>query len=433
MEASNPHHEMEIDQVQFQNLDMITYLPPNVIDIILMCLPLRDAVRTSILSCDWRYKWVKIPRLSFDQRSFPPGCNELKIVNAVDQVLLVHRGPIQEFKCQNYLKNCPAIDRWILLLSDNGMKRFTLDLLQSELAGRYKLPSCLFRCKSLIHLQISYCIFKPPSKLVGLHCLKTLHLRDVTIDNSFEDLISKFPFLEELTLWDFDGPTCLKIQGPKLLYLNIRCRLKYLYFENVPLVAIACVHMSLPYRYKKSKESNLIKVLGCLHGVKRLTLNGFLLQFLAAGDVAERLPTPYNCLKNMSLSINFENLDDLLVAFCLFRSSPNLHELEIYAYPAVNTTSIPHESFWEVQEGFDGLFANLRIVTITNIIGSKNELRFVELVLAIAPVLEKMNIKNLATEAHTQLRICRDLLGFRRASPYARINFFGPRDGRTDR
>ncbi|XP_058115016.1 F-box/FBD/LRR-repeat protein At1g13570-like [Magnolia sinica] len=98
----------------------------------------------------------------------------------------------------------------------------------------------------------------------------------------------------------------------------------------MPLVAFACIQMSLPYNFKKSKESNLIKILGCLHGVKRLNLDGFLLQFLAAGDVPERLPTTYYCLKNLLLSINFQNVDDLLVAFCLFRSSTNLHELNIH-------------------------------------------------------------------------------------------------------
>ncbi|XP_058115023.1 uncharacterized protein LOC131258019 isoform X2 [Magnolia sinica] len=79
--------------------------------------------------------------------------------------------------------------------------------------------------------------------------------------------------------------------------------------------------------YKKSMESTLINVFGCLHGVKQLTLEGFLLQFLAAGNVPERLPTMYNHLKNLTLNINFENLDQLSVALCLCGSSPNLQEI----------------------------------------------------------------------------------------------------------
>ncbi|KAM3201468.1 hypothetical protein P3L10_033831 [Capsicum annuum] len=35
--------------------DMFTNLPDNVIDLILMFLPCKDAVRTSILSKKWRY------------------------------------------------------------------------------------------------------------------------------------------------------------------------------------------------------------------------------------------------------------------------------------------------------------------------------------------------------------------------------------------
>ncbi|XP_058115021.1 F-box/FBD/LRR-repeat protein At1g13570-like [Magnolia sinica] len=417
---------MESRQVQFQNLDMMSSLPPNVIDVILTCLPLRDAVRTSILSRDWRYKWVTIPHLTFDERSFPTladysELNELKLINAVDQVLLLHKGPVHEFKCQIYLESCPAIDRWLLHLSDNAVKSFTLDNLRLE---RYKLPSCLFRYENLIHLQVSWCIFKPPRKFDGLRNLRTLHLQDISIDSSFEDFISKFPLLEALTLRNFDGLTCLNIQGPQLLYLDIVGKLKYLHFKNIPLVATALINMMSVNDYEKGKDSNLINVVGCLHGVKRLALEGFLLQFLAAGNVPERLPTMYNHLKNLTLKINFENLDQLSVVLCLCRSSPNLYEINAKVH-SIDAASLPHESFWEVQEGFDGLFASLQIVTVNGIIGSKNELGFIEFVLENAPMLEEMNFKISATVTEAQSRIFRDLMGFRRASPQARIICLG--------
>ncbi|XP_058115018.1 F-box/FBD/LRR-repeat protein At1g13570-like isoform X2 [Magnolia sinica] len=431
MEASNPQHMMEMDRVQFRNLDMISHLPPNVIDVILMCLPLRDAVRTSILSRNWRYKWATIPHLTFDKRSVPSSVDDYsdldelelvnsKLVNAIDQVLLLHRGPVHEFKCQNYLESCPAIDRWILLLSGHGVKSFTLDLLPGE---QYKVPSCLFHYKNLIQLKLSRCIFKPPSKFEGFPSLKILHLQNVTIDNSFEDLISKFPFLVALTLREFDGLTRLKIRGPKLLFFDISGKLKYLCFENIPLVATARIQMTSSNNYKKSKESNLIKVLGWLHGVKRLSLEGFLLQFLAAGYVPKRLPTTYNCLKNLTLTINFLNLDDLLVALCLCRSSPNLHELCIMAH-SMSATRTPDESFWEVQEHLDGLFANLRIVTVTNVSGF-GEMDFVEYVLANALLLEKMNIMINEMMAREKASIFQQLMGFQRASSQARIIFLG--------
>ncbi|KAF7123283.1 hypothetical protein RHSIM_Rhsim12G0067500 [Rhododendron simsii] len=46
--------------------DIISHVPGNILDKILMCLPLQDAVRTSILSRKWRYAWVKLPQLLYD-------------------------------------------------------------------------------------------------------------------------------------------------------------------------------------------------------------------------------------------------------------------------------------------------------------------------------------------------------------------------------
>ncbi|KAF5727782.1 hypothetical protein HS088_TW22G01479 [Tripterygium wilfordii] len=43
--------------------DIISDLPGNIIDNILTCLPIRDAVRTSILSRKWRFKWLDLSQL----------------------------------------------------------------------------------------------------------------------------------------------------------------------------------------------------------------------------------------------------------------------------------------------------------------------------------------------------------------------------------
>lgn len=78
--------------------DIISNLPLNVLEHILMCLPIRDAVRTGILSSKWRYKWVSIPELVFDDSCVPISSSitarKSKFVTFVDRVLLLHKGPI---------------------------------------------------------------------------------------------------------------------------------------------------------------------------------------------------------------------------------------------------------------------------------------------------------------------------------------------------
>lgn len=55
----------------------------------------------------------------------------------------------------------------------------------------------------------------------------------------------------------------------------------------------------------------------------------FLLQYLAVGIVPGKLPTPCVHLNYLSIRINFNDVEEVLTALCLLRSSPNLQELEV--------------------------------------------------------------------------------------------------------
>ncbi|KAM3203572.1 hypothetical protein P3L10_031198 [Capsicum annuum] len=95
-------------------LDLLSSLPENVIDDILICLPLRDAVRTSILSTKWRYKWCRIPQLNLDQTLWgtEKGMTLItKFTNIIYHLMTSHVGPISKFILSNYyLGDCPVID-----------------------------------------------------------------------------------------------------------------------------------------------------------------------------------------------------------------------------------------------------------------------------------------------------------------------------------
>jgi len=54
-----------------------------------------------------------------------------------------------------------------------------------------------------------------------------------------------------------------------------------------------------------------------------------LLQYLAAGVLPLKLPTPCVDVRFLSLSIHFDNLEEISAALCLLKSSPNLRKLEI--------------------------------------------------------------------------------------------------------
>ncbi|PRQ26565.1 putative F-box domain-containing protein [Rosa chinensis] len=93
-------------------LDRISNLPRDLAEKILSLLPIRDAVRTSVLSTKWRYKSAMLPHLVFDapQQTF---------ADVVDHVLLSHIGPLYKFKIVKKYIYFRDMDRWILHMSRN--------------------------------------------------------------------------------------------------------------------------------------------------------------------------------------------------------------------------------------------------------------------------------------------------------------------------
>ncbi|KAJ0439878.1 putative F-box domain-containing protein [Helianthus annuus] len=124
MEYQNP------TRTQSLNPDFISTLPQNIIEDILTRMPLRSALRTSVLSKKWRYTWRGMPKLVFTDKmvTLPSNrsyrqLNKYKLVSAIFHVLLLHNGPeILEFHCSfvhlhmesefaqiiSYLKRCPT-------------------------------------------------------------------------------------------------------------------------------------------------------------------------------------------------------------------------------------------------------------------------------------------------------------------------------------
>jgi hypothetical protein len=217
--------------VKDAELDRISCLPDRVIDQILSCLPIKEAVRTSILSSKWSNKWYTLPNLVFDKHCISdaatqdPSVINNKFLRIVDHVLLLHNGPINKFLIHDYycnlisLSSMTDIQRWIIHLTRRSIKEFVLHIWLEE---RYTMPWCLFSCQSLHHLELKCCLLKPPTAFEGFKNLKSLALSHITMtQNSFENMISNSPFLEKLMLFNLDGFSQINIHGPTLKVADI--------------------------------------------------------------------------------------------------------------------------------------------------------------------------------------------------------------------
>ena len=222
--------------------DLLSDLPLSLIETILTLLPIRDAVKTSLLSSKWRYKWASIPELVFcdDSVNFSPGKDTLelqgKLSNFITHAIRLHKGPIHKFKIRSLvLQGCPVVDQWLLFLSRNDVRELVLEL---GIGNLVRAPSCLFSCQYLTHLELNWYELYPPTSFKGFAYLKTLILQDgYTEAEAVGSLISNSPLLESLTLsFNHCDGGILNIYAPKLKYLCLEGDFKKLCLEETPLV-----------------------------------------------------------------------------------------------------------------------------------------------------------------------------------------------------
>ncbi|CAA0831602.1 F-box/FBD/LRR-repeat protein [Striga hermonthica] len=412
------------------DVDRISNLPGHIIDKILSHLPIRDAVRTSVLSKKWRYKWVTLPSLVFDNQpalisTHDSNLVKNKLVSIVDHVLLLHTGPKEKFKLSiRDLQGVSDIDRWILFLSRGSVKELILEIWKGH---RYKLPSSIYSCQNLIHLELFNCLLKPPLTFNGFRNLKSLDLQHITMDQvAFEHMVLSCPLLERLTLMNFDGFALLNIRAPNLLFFDVGGVFEEVSFQdtfNLSVVSIGLyAKTGVERKVAFGSSGNLIKFFACLPHIQRLEVQSFFLKYLAAGAIPGKLPKPCADLSFLSLRINFNDMEENLAALCLLRSSPNLHELEVLARAEEQASVGTNANIADNYHSFP--FNRLRIIKIIGIFGTRQELDFISFMLANAPVLEKMTVKPGSIDSGWEL--VKELLRFRRASTFAEIVYLDP-------
>ncbi|XP_045791394.1 F-box/FBD/LRR-repeat protein At1g13570-like [Trifolium pratense] len=408
--------------------DIISSLPGHIIDHILSHLSIKEAVRTSVLSTKWRYKWATLPNLVFDSQCISETSEDLldiksKLSRIIDHVLLLHSGPIRKFKLSHReLIGVTDIDRWTLHLTRRPVKEFVLEIWKGQ---RYKIPTCLFSCQGLHHLELFNCWLKPPSTFHGFRNLKSLDLQHVTLaQDAFENLISSCPLLERLTLMNFDGFNHLNIRSPNLQFFDIGGKFDDISFENTSQLAVVSIGLYVNFESNQSRlhghSSNLVEFLICLPRIQRLEIQSYFLKYLAMGVVPVKLPTPCIDLSYLSIRINFNDSKEISAALCLLRNSPNLRELEILARPEEQPVPIAHHTYCWEEVCLSWPVMRVQHVRIDGISGIKPELDFVNFLLQYSPVLEKMAVK---PALNTGPELVKDLLRFRRASTRAEVTY----------
>ncbi|XP_071734678.1 F-box/FBD/LRR-repeat protein At1g13570-like [Rutidosis leptorrhynchoides] len=230
-------------ETQSPSSDIISSLPQNIIEYILTLMPIRDALRTSILSKRWRHCWMTMPILVFDYNlvqafTYRGRLVKHKVVNAILHVLLMHIGPLLEFELSVDIFMKTELCQILLYLSRTNVQ----DLSISASDIFHNLPTSFFSLHGLETLALINCDFQPPVTFNGFRKLKKMSLINVT-DEVLQYLLSNCPLLETIELDLHVGRMLNKL--PTLVHLKC-VRLHVCLKEHNVISSVLCIIMSSP-------------------------------------------------------------------------------------------------------------------------------------------------------------------------------------------
>jgi len=182
-----------------ENSKCLGDLPEEVLRHILSFLPTKDAVRTSVLSKSWEYRWASIPNLDFSYaiKRFNLSCD--------------------------VLRDASRVNTWISAAVRHNVQE--LDISLDNFKGEFSLPYCLFTCKTLTSLHLYMPIILKLPTAICFSNLKTLTIESVTFSDEYliEQLFYGMPVLEKLCLHDcsWGSLKVVHLSAPKLHSLRI--------------------------------------------------------------------------------------------------------------------------------------------------------------------------------------------------------------------
>nr|GLL41596.1 F-box/FBD/LRR-repeat protein At1g13570-like isoform X1 [Ipomoea trifida] len=370
--------------------DRFINLPTDVLNCILDHLPVRDAARTSILSRKWRYIWAAHPNLELDPEDIVT-VTKNDFVGIGNRILLQHIGPILTFYVDLsdvHKSQYPNIDLWILYLSRNGLREFTVENSSRHL---YTLPSYVFLCQELIELELSNCIFKQPCGTIrSFQNLKVLFLIEVAFKPEVSASIFTASKLKTLHIEKCSGMDHLNFDGcsPSLSSLIL--------YKNHG-VTLSCFMNCKSITYAKLVFPMEVKSFG----------PGCIIIFLCAGkllaadSITSTLPVKVNYLRDLTVyGISFTNL--------------------VLTVSADNNLVL---KYLQERSCMGEDINSLRDLKMKYFQGSRAEMLFVKLILACCPALERVTFVDKEVEPSEVSNILKELVVFPRASRKAQIIF----------
>ncbi|CAI9302008.1 unnamed protein product [Lactuca saligna] len=417
-----------------ENVDRLTCLPEEIISHILSLIPIRLAVQTSILSKRWRYTWMLLKKLAFND--YPYILDRDPLSKFVDNVFELYKtSHIEVFRLHfsdNWVRKS-NVSKWINEALRLNVREIDIQVKLLE------LPLRLFTCKTLTKLRlIVNCndpdVFEVPSPVI-LPCLKTLEIsvNGKPCTNAFI-LINGSPILESLFLevawrndeeeYNFNIPTLKRLELRTRKCLSVINKVVL----NVPNLEYFLVGGVLCSLFVMKDLSNLVEATFSFYEIRFSHLMSELLKGISEAKSLSwstsniDLPIPLN-----SPLPKFLNLKRLELKGSCSRWLSMFHVLENSCELEHLCIDEPEEFCWiEPQQIPTCMLSNLKTFKFKRCNGRKWDLQFLEYMLGNSEVLKTLTIITSETlSPKKEMWLCAQLLKFPRASRSCEIHFVG--------
>ncbi|XP_068639356.1 F-box/FBD/LRR-repeat protein At1g13570-like [Aristolochia californica] len=221
--------------------DNISKLPENIIHHILSFLPLKCALKTSILFRQWinmwKPLWIYTTIIDLDEE-FTKKLKKTHYVQAIHQLLQLHTlDKVKKFRtffCSDDRYSSDLIE-WIEFVKVKGVGQLVLDLSGNVRhsdstdgddirwgMNKFRMPNSFFSCLSLSSLDLTRCILEPLDDFKGFKALRSVALYGVTINGvQLGEIIRRSPLLEDLTMSYCESLKPVKIDHLQLKILTL--------------------------------------------------------------------------------------------------------------------------------------------------------------------------------------------------------------------
>ncbi|XP_057724072.1 F-box/LRR-repeat protein At5g38396-like [Arachis stenosperma] len=321
--------------------DIMSNLPEQIMSQILSCLPIRDAVRTSVLSKTWIGRWTCVTKLELNEHIFYHGKKKTGKQHFIDFVnrslLLTESSSVQSFILVIFNKHDPSVvNTWMANILGRRVKKLDLrldhDLNLSALSSHNLFMKNKYYMEELV-LHMSRCAIRIPTPSYSygyfhFSNLEFLDLSGITFTFHLKDVRLSCPVLKEL-------------KTKNCYWLRVKC----VTFEVPLLERFSVEHGSSKAVSGEESLNNfaaMIKI--CSSRLTEFTWGGYMLEDLVFADPSSAKGATANIIlrrpKNVTLQETQIRISRLFKQFTQVKCL-NLVGTQVLAECKVSLTTLP--------------------------------------------------------------------------------------------